>query len=141
MVDFSQGNRLNYSVNQFRCVLDKYCRESYYPLEYSPEYLAQDDAALFNQGVGERYFYNDSFVKLREVSATYTLPERWFRGAGISRASLTVAARELYTWTTYPGPDPEVRYGTGNVVGTSDTFDQAVIPPLSRFVATFNLTF
>lgn len=78
-------------------------------------------------------------MKLREVSASYTLPERWLRRAGVSRAVVSVAARELHTWTRYRGVDPEVNAS----VSASDplAYDQGVIPPLSHFVATLNLTF
>jgi hypothetical protein len=67
-------------------------------------------------------------VKLREVSATYTIPQQWVRG--ISEASFTLAARELHTWTKWPGLDPE------GFVGTND---QAVTPPLNRILATINI--
>lgn len=74
-------------------------------------------------------------MKLREVSATYSLPDHLL--PGIDHASFTVAARELALWTKFKGTDPEVNmFATGLVTG-----NQGVVPPLSRFVATLNLTF
>jgi len=64
-------------------------------------------------------------VKLREVSATYTLPSRFLGIA--SPTSLTVAGRELHTWTKYRGLDPEI-----------SGFEQATTPPLQRFIAAKN---
>jgi hypothetical protein len=78
-------------------------------------------------------------VKLREVSASYTLPENWLKRVGVSRAVVTLAGRELHTWTDYRGVDPEV-----NALASASntlTYDQGVIPPLSQLVATINLTF
>ena len=70
----------------------------------------------------------------REVSATYTLPERWTR----SRASITVAGRELHTWTDYRGVDPEAN--AFNVATTALQQEQAVTPPLTRFIVTINVS-
>jgi hypothetical protein len=52
--------------------------------------------------------------------------------------SLTIAGRNLHTWTTYPGLDPENRssVGTQNIA-----FDQAVTPTLAQFLTTISLTF
>jgi len=77
-----------------------------------------------------------SFVKLREVSTTYILPQRYIAGA--TRASITLAGQNLHTWTKYRGIDPEsvvpsATFGTGAI-------EQAVTPPLTRFVATLNFT-
>jgi outer membrane receptor protein involved in Fe transport len=47
------------------------------------------------------------FFKLRTASITYSLPREWLRGA--SSASITLAGRNLFTWTKYTGVDPEVQ--------------------------------
>jgi hypothetical protein len=83
----------------------------------------------------DQYWQDGGFAKLRSVSATYTIPERWTAGA--SRASITLAARELHTWTNYKGIDPEVN--ANNPATSSATTDQALVPPLMRLIATFNI--
>ena len=55
--------------------------------------------------------------------------------AAFSRASFTLAARELHTWTKFHGLDPEAYLTTSPLNGS----DQAITPPLSRIIATFNL--
>src|SRR5262249_10904379 len=47
------------------------------------------------------------YTKLREVSASYTLPERLIQRLGASSGSLTVSGRNLRTWTKWTGVDPE----------------------------------
>ena len=47
---------------------------------------------------------------------------------------VTIAGRELATWTDYRGFDPESSTGT-----TGSINDQAVLPPLTRWIATLNL--
>jgi hypothetical protein len=71
------------------------------------------------------------------LSASWTLPERWIPRA--TRTTLTLAARDLLTWTNYRGPDPEVN--VNNPATSSSTADQAVTPPFRRFIATLNFVF
>ncbi|MBX6331319.1 MAG: TonB-dependent receptor, partial [Gemmatimonadaceae bacterium] len=142
MVDFKRGHRLFNATEQLRCdgtIGIGLCEANYFPEKYSPLYLAELPASDNLAGINDQFIQDASFVKLREVSASYTLPERWLRRAGVSRAVVSVAARELHTWTRYRGVDPEVNAS----VSASDplAYDQGVIPPLSHFVATLNLTF
>jgi hypothetical protein len=77
------------------------------------------------------------FFKLREISASYTLPDRWAGAIGASRATITVAGRNLHTWTDYSGLDPESQSNPGDL----DFFSQAVTPTLAQFVTTISLNF
>ena len=79
-------------------------------------------------------FGDGDFIRLREVSATYTLPSNWIG----KRASITLAGRELHTWTNYGGIDPESN--VNNASTTATTIDQAVTTQLMRFIATFNIS-
>lgn len=109
------------------------CRANYYPQEFTPVQLAEATVGAVTQAYQDQYYQSGAFVKLREVSATYTIPERWAHG--FSRASFTLAARELHTWTKFHGLDPEAYLTTGPLNGS----DQAITPPLSRIIGTFNL--
>jgi TonB-linked SusC/RagA family outer membrane protein len=73
-------------------------------------------------GVVSRQFVEDgSFVKLRELSAAYTLDQRWVRNTlGFTSLDLRVAGRNLKTWTDYTGLDPEAN------LGGSEWFSQGV---------------
>jgi TonB-linked SusC/RagA family outer membrane protein len=54
------------------------------------------------------YLQDASFIKLREISATYRLPTSLTRQYLRSQsASISVAMRNLMTWTDYEGMDPE----------------------------------
>ena len=90
-------------------------------------------------------FYNAGFAKLRELSATYTLPTGLASSVGASRVVLSVAARNVFTlWIeeefTRFGPqriwDPETT-GEGEFLANH----QAVMPPTSQILATVRLTF
>jgi hypothetical protein len=54
------------------------------------------------------FIYDDSFVKLRSLSAQYTLPATWAGRLGASGASVSITGTNLGTWTDYPGTDPEI---------------------------------
>jgi TonB-linked SusC/RagA family outer membrane protein len=141
LVDFKRGHKMLNANEQIRCLGlagAPLCRANYYPQEFAPTYLAQTVLAAAASNTLDAYYQDASFTKLREVSATLTPPEswRWLRGP---KVSLTLAARELHTWTSYRGPDPEVN--VANVATSSTGQDQATIPPLSRLIATLNVRF
>ena len=78
------------------------------------------------------------FVKLREVSLTYTLPSAWARRFGGQAMSVTVAGRNLAQWTRYSGIDPEVNtYGLRNLIRV----DAFAAPSLRRLSASLNVSF
>jgi hypothetical protein len=80
-----------------------------------------------------------SFAKLRELSLTWTLPQTLVRDLRVGGASLTVAGRNLHTWTKYPGLDPEASFQGGS--RGAGQWDQAVLPQLRQYTTTLNLTF
>jgi hypothetical protein len=67
----------------------------------------QGDGSGF--GAVSRQFVEDgSYVKLREISLTYSLNNPiFFRGLGLSNIDFRLAGRNLKTWTDYSGIDPE----------------------------------
>jgi len=140
LVDFKRGNRVYNANEQLRCtgaIGAPLCRANYYPEEFEPVYLAERVGTAAASGTTDQYYQDGSFTKLREVSLTYTLPAVLLRG--YNSASITFSGRDLHTWTKYAGLDPEVN--VNNIATSSVTQDQAVIPPLSRFIASFNLKF
>ena len=140
LVDFKRGNRVLNGNEQLRCtgaIGAPLCRANYYPLEFEPVYLSERVGTAAGQGILDQYYQDASFTKLREVSLTYSFPAGLLRG--YESASITFAGRDLHTWTKYAGIDPEV--SVNNIATSFITTDQAVTPPLSRFIATFNLKF
>jgi TonB-linked SusC/RagA family outer membrane protein len=131
LVDFKRGHQVVSNIDQIRCsgaLGVSLCRINFYPNEFPVTQVAEATVTALSQQYIDTYFTSGSFAKLRELSATYLIPEKWLRG--INGASFTLAARELHTWTDYKGIDPEAF-----VAGS----DQAVTPPLNRIIATFNL--
>ncbi len=65
------------------------------------------------QGIFEYWIEDGSFVKLRELSASYNFDSAPFRRFFHDGLDLTVSGRNLYVWTDYSGYDPEINlFGT-----------------------------
>ena len=83
-----------------------------------------------------QYLERADFIKLRDVSLTYTIPQRLFNRSGLSSASLTVAGRNLGLWTDYSGLDPEVNtYPNRNFTRV----DAYAAPMTRRWTVSLNL--
>lgn len=55
-----------------------------------------------------RYIEDGSYVRLRNVSLSYQMPSRLLVGSGISQASISLNADNLWTGTEFSGMDPDV---------------------------------
>jgi outer membrane receptor protein involved in Fe transport len=77
------------------------------------------------QGIFEYWVEDGTFVKLRELSASYTLNSFGVRRYFADGIDLTVSGRNLAVWTNYSGYDPEINLfgtnagGIGSVQTTS----------------------
>ena len=140
MVDFKRGHKI-LNANAANACAFNVCEARHFPERYSTEYLAGIAPSSTTAGVLDQFIQDGSFVKLREISASYRLPEQWVSRAGIATATLTVAGRNLATWTDFTGPDPEVRYTGIPPTQGSVPQDQALLPALTQFVVSLNLGF
>lgn len=119
-----------------RCTIFNRCREIFYPLEFDPKTIA---GLRSNGALIDYYINNSAFTKLREVSVSYTLPAINTRFARFNRAVLTLAGRNLATWTDYPGLEPEAFFLGGTRGGNFGQFEQTTTPQLSSWVLGINL--
>jgi TonB-dependent SusC/RagA subfamily outer membrane receptor len=79
------------------------------------------------------------WLKLREISATYTIPSSWVAGLGMRDMRVRFAARNLFTFTDYTGVDPEVNWsGTHNLIRGVEFF---TVPQPRRFYVSANVSF
>jgi hypothetical protein len=79
-----------------------------------------------------------SFTKLREVALALTLPRQLAGRIGAASAVLTLAGRNLHTWTKYSGLDPEVNAGAQSNFSTADFL---TAPQVRYFTARIALGF
>jgi TonB-linked SusC/RagA family outer membrane protein len=129
LVDFKRGNRRYLQDRELRCTGAggaQLCEENLYPERFDPVVLAEVVGTARAQNIVDQYYTDASFAKLRELSVNYSLPSRFI--PGLTSASITLSGRELHTWTKFQALDPENN-------------GQAIIPPLTRYTATFNIRF
>ncbi len=68
--------------------------------------------------IDESNVYETSFVRFRELSLSYDLPQSVLANVGINSASIYFTGRNLFLWTDYPNFDPETSTGgAGNFQG------------------------
>jgi TonB-linked SusC/RagA family outer membrane protein len=80
-----------------------------------------------------------SYVKLRELSLSYTFESAWVsRQLGFQSIDVRIAGRNLKTWTDYSGLDPEIS-GVGGNINRVDGYDYFVLPLTRSFVISFGL--
>ena len=65
---------------------------------------------------GGNNIYSATYVKLRELSVTYTFPRQWVQKASLSKVALSLIAQNVFTWTKAKIPvDPELAFkSSGN---------------------------
>jgi TonB-linked SusC/RagA family outer membrane protein len=89
-----------------------------------------DRLATFDTGKTQVYVQDGSYLKLREVTLAYNLPESFTRslfGSNVRHARLSVSGRNLLRFTGYRGLDPEVsNFGNQAIVRNIDV---APFPP------------
>jgi hypothetical protein len=99
--------------------------------------------------------YQAGFLRLRELSATYTIAPRFVSRLGATGASLSVAGRNLsMLWTAQQGwntsRDGEIYVDINNqhvwdpelrAVGQLSNGYQTILPPTASFTTTLRLTF
>ncbi len=88
--------------------------------------------------VPSTYIEDASFVKLREISLSYFLPQRLVARTGASAASISISGRNLALWSDYSGIDPEVNSYGGRLFVRADAY---AAPMTRRFAASINLTY
>ena len=60
-----------------------------------------------NSRVSDRYIEDGSYLKIKNINLSYTLPKAVF-GQNFNSVKIFVSAQNLVTWTKYSGFDPEV---------------------------------
>ncbi|SIQ50662.1 SusC/RagA family TonB-linked outer membrane protein [Pontibacter lucknowensis] len=88
--------------------------------------------------IDESNVYSTSFVRLREVALSYSLPTSLLERTFIRNASIVLTGRNLFLITDYPNFDPETSVGGGtNFQG----LEYVTLPQARSFGAGLRLTF
>jgi hypothetical protein len=134
LVDFKQGNKQFDNDYRIRCQIYYLCMANLEPLNADPKLIAQYNTS----NILRTTFYSDaSYAKLREISASYVLPNKYAAMIGTSAATITFSGRNLMTWSNWSSVDPESFWTVEQFARTA----QAQVPPLRQFLLSINATF
>jgi hypothetical protein len=89
-------------------------------------------------GTRAAYFESADFWKFRELSFTLAAPAQFAKALRAGGVSVTVAGRNLKTWTDYKGLDPELNTSAAANFNTADFLTQ---PPVRYWVTRVNVNF
>lgn len=79
-------------------------------------------------GVHEQFVEDASWIRLRDVNLSYTLPKKWFGKTVVKGVELTAYGRNLLLFTKYSGIDPETSlFGVGGSQAVATGTGQAVL--------------
>ncbi|WP_310571740.1 SusC/RagA family TonB-linked outer membrane protein [Gemmatimonas sp.] len=109
------------------------------PTSGQPAFVTNKGNNATVNDVIDSYLEKGDFIRLREVSATYTLPSALMKRIGnrVQSASLTFAVQNVKLWSDYSGADPEINAQT-NAFSRQDFL---TTPNPRNTVLRFNLTF
>lgn len=93
----------------------------------TPRWGTTVDAAA----AGTRYWYDGSYLRLKNVEVSYTLKNNWLKKRGIKSCRIYLNGDNLFMWTDMPD-DREANYGTGSSDGA--------YPTVRRFNLGFDIT-
>ena len=127
---FENGNIAN--LNQLASYTDRY--DSVKNPDSDMPAIGANDMFVYSSRVVE----DGSFLKLRNVSVGYTLPRNVLRKMHFDTMRVYISADNVWTWTKYSGPDPEV--STRNSVLTPG-FDWSAYPRSIGVTAGVSFTF
>jgi TonB-linked SusC/RagA family outer membrane protein len=135
LIDHKGNYKLFNNTARFRCTFGN-CRASYDKTTPLADQAADIAAAGLGSDAG--YVENASFTKLRELSVTFIASDKIASAFHTRGLNLTIAGRNLHTWTNYKGFDPEVNSSAGANFATSDFL---TIPPSRTWTARINVNF
>ena len=99
-----------------------------------------------NRRVSTRFLYDGSYMRVRNISLGYNLKSiiKW---SGISSMRVYFTVQNAFTFTKYPGLDPEIQANTNDTRGLGISSDLAVgidwgtVPAPRTYVAGFRIDF
>ncbi|WP_395810129.1 SusC/RagA family TonB-linked outer membrane protein [Archangium minus] len=130
LLDWQQGSDI---INLTRYLYDA--------ASNSPDYLTGGKARQeLIKTHAAAYLEDATFLKLREVTFTYTLPQSAVSSIpGVKSARLSISGRNLLTFTNYSGLDPEVSNFGNQAIARN--IDVAPFPPSRSFWTSLDVGF
>lgn len=126
-------------------ISQKYYNNAWTPTNSSERY-ARVDANEFNTNTrpSDVYIEDGSYLRLRNLSLGYTIPESLLSKYNITKVRLYITGQNLFTITKYTGLDPEIGIPqdvNGNRLPTASGVDVGTYPSSKFYTVGVNVTF
>ena len=93
----------------------------------------------YNDYLSSRFVEDGSYLRLKNVTLGYTLKKQWLSRVKLSAVRVFVSATNLWTFTKYSGPDPELSTLDGST--TAQGIDFNTLPQVKNKTVGLSVTF
>jgi TonB-dependent SusC/RagA subfamily outer membrane receptor len=133
LLDFKRNVWHGENDTLVKCALFLTCEANFYPERFDPVFVAQIQSADWHTlAVSDA-----SFVKLRDLSLSYSVPPSLSGKIGAAEARVTTVWRNIHTWTNWTSLDPETYFLSHQF----DKWSQTFTPHPMSFEVSVNLTY
>lgn len=109
---FGNATGAYFNINQPISILNRWQK----PGDKTSIQRYNSNFSLVNQSLyaneSDASYADASFVRLKNLSLSYTMPESWYRGTKLNNVRLYMQGQNLFTITNYIGLDPETLSST-----------------------------
>jgi len=140
MMDVKNGHKKMDGNTRVRCGIFGRCKENFastFASELDPIRTAE---SISGSNLVDFLITKANYARWRELTVTYDIPAQFTRRAGLDRASISVAGRNLGLWTSYQGFEPEAMF-LGGSRGGNAAWEQTTIPQLRTWMVSLNVGF
>ena len=85
--------------------------------------------------------FKGDFIKVKNVTFGFNVPAESIKKLKISSARFYVSGQNLYIFTKYPGPDPEVSSNSGVNTSNAPSVDRNTVANGRTFLVGLNIGF
>ena len=97
--------------------------------------------AVYSIGNSDRYIEDASYVRIKNISLTYSLSKSLLTKIGLQSASIYISGYNLFTFTSYSGYDPESTRSGRDFTDVNSGIDLASFPEQKIFSTGLNISF
>ncbi|WP_460956732.1 SusC/RagA family TonB-linked outer membrane protein [Spirosoma litoris] len=126
------GASLNF--NQSTDALKRWQKEG--DITSVPRYIYEN---TYNNYLSSRFVEDGSYVRLKNITLGYNVPKKWVSKVKLSGIRVFASASNIWTYTKYSGPDPELSTLDGST--TAQGIDFNTLPQVKNTMVGLTATF
>lgn len=138
----SHGNQIFNCINKFDRMASNKLKEVFYDNRWTPQNTTGTVPRAGADNMDKYQFsdamiYDGSFFKIKQIQLGYSFPKKWLRKAFISNLRVYCSLDDYFTFTKYPGFDPEAATNATSGMG----IDKGSYPCSKKVVFGLNIEF